>query len=170
MPGEIQALVGEKLPEIAAQDRLEHIKTVGIRVDGRPGRFRHMGCASNGVMPHQEPLIVPRPLWQRTYAGQQPVRSGAWVDKAEMSSSAQALMQLGLDLSVDTPAKALTIAQRQLMMPSRAFSLQPKVEPSIAQCQSPRRDVRFDLLNDFLDVARRCCPHRPDEAFLLVDT
>lgn len=184
MPGEIQALVGEngsgkstllKIACGAYQPDSGHLE-----LDGRPVRFRGTWDAlRNGVIAvHQEPLIVPDLTVAENIAlGNMPVRSGAWVDKAEMRRAArQALMQLGLDLSVDTPAKALTIAQRQLMMLSRAFlSSQPKVvlldEPT-ASLSKGEIATLFDLLRRLAGrgVAVLSVLHRLDEVFELADT
>ena len=179
--GEVVGLIGENG---AGKSTLVKILTGVLQPDegtlllhGEEVRFanpraaRHAGIAAM----YQEPLIFPDlSVAENIFVGRQPSRSG-FVDWSEMRDEARALLQrLGIELDPGTPARDLSVAERQLVEIAKALSLGAR----IVLLDEPTAVLSAREVDRLLEIVRRLreqgitliyITHRLDEVMQVTD-
>ena len=134
VPGEVHAILGEngagKSTLIKILTGVHQPDSGQLFLDGQPVRFSSTREAQeHGIAAiYQEPSLFPDlDLAENILVGRQPVRRGA-VDWKRMYAEADALLRrLGLALDPRTKARALSVAQQQVVEIARALSINAKV-------------------------------------------
>ena len=179
--GEVLGLIGENG---AGKSTLVKVITGVIQPDegevllnGEPIRLSSPRVARNaGVAAmFQEPLIFPDlTVAENIFVGRQPVR-GSFVAWSEMHEEAQAsLRRLGIELDPQTPARDLSVAERQLVEIAKALSLGARIvildEPT-AVLSAREVDRLLDLVRRLRDqgITLLYISHRLDEVMKVTD-
>jgi rhamnose transport system ATP-binding protein len=160
--GEVVGLIGENG---AGKSTLVKILTGVLQPDegslllhGEPVRFaspraaRHAGIAAM----YQEPLIFPDlSVAENIFVGRQPSRS-VFVDWSAMQEQAHGfLRRLGIELDPKTPARDLSVAERQLVEIAKALSLGAQ----IVILDEPTAVLSAREVDRLLEIVRRLREH-----------
>jgi rhamnose transport system ATP-binding protein len=160
--GEVVGLIGENG---AGKSTLVKILTGVLQPDegtlllhGEQVRFanpraaRHAGIAAM----YQEPLIFPDlSVAENIFVGRQPSQSG-FVDWSDMNDQARASLQrLGIELDPRTPARELSVAERQLVEIAKALSLGAR----IVILDEPTAVLSAREVDRLLEIVRRLRDH-----------
>jgi rhamnose transport system ATP-binding protein len=179
--GEVVGLIGENG---AGKSTLVKILTGVLQPDegtlliqGEQMRFANPRAARNAGISamYQEPLIFPDlSLAENIFVGRQPARS-TFVAWGEMRDEARTLLQrLGIDLDPGTPARDLSVAERQLVEIAKALSLGAR----IVILDEPTAVLSAREVERLLDIVRRLraqgitliyITHRLDEVMQVTD-
>ncbi len=179
--GEVHALLGEngagKSTLIKIITGLHQPDAGEILLDGRPVRFASTRDAlDQGVAAiYQEPSLFPDlDIAENIFVGRQPL-SGGRVDWRRMYEEASALLgRLGVRLDPRTKARALSVAQMQMVEIARAISLDARVlimdEPTSSLTEREVEDL-FVIVRQLRahGSAVVFISHRLEELFALAD-
>ena len=179
--GEIHALLGEngagKSTLIKLMTGVYQPDAGEIWLDGRPVRFTGTRAAlEQGVAAiYQEPSLFPDlDLAENIFVGRQPIRGGR-VDWRQMYAAAAALLhRMGVTLDPRLKARALSVAQMQMVEIARAISVNARVlimdEPTSSLTQREVEEL-FVIVRQLRDqgAAIIFISHRLAELFALAD-
>src|SRR5687768_13215440 len=181
-PGEVHALLGENG---AGKSTLVKIITGvyqpdqgEILLDGQPVHFndaresRRAGIAAI----YQELTLFPDlDVAENIFVSRQPVTTGRRVDWRKLYTEAGKLLEsLGVKLDLKQKARALSIAQQQMVEIARAFSINAR----ILIMDEPTSSLTLHEVDDLFRLARRLraegtaiifISHRLEELFALAD-
>ncbi len=179
--GEIHAILGEngagKSTLIKIMTGLYQPDSGEIRLDGQPVQFANTYEAQgHGVVAiYQEPSLFPDlDIAENIFVGRQPTRRGR-IDWQRMYIEATALLRrLGVSLDPRTKARALSVAQMQLVEIARAISIKTKV----LIMDEPTSSLTLGEIEDLFVIVRQLreqgtaiifISHHLEELFALCD-
>ncbi|MCB8822209.1 sugar ABC transporter ATP-binding protein [Microvirga rosea] len=144
------------------------------------GREHHFGSSLDAetvgiAMIHQELNLVPHlTVAENIYLAREPTH-GIFIDKAKLRADARhCLERLGVDIDPDTPVRALSVAQCQMVEIAKALSLEAEVlimdEPTSSLTEA-ETTLLFDVIRDLKQsgVGIVYISHRLDEMAEIVD-
>ena len=157
-PGEIHCLVGENgagkstlICLLTGAERPDSgaITVNGERLDGLTPAHGH--ALGMGVIYQEFDLVLPMSVADNIYLGHEIAAGGVFLDRRAIRAAVDKLSdELHLHFSIDTVARDLGPAQRQLVQIAKALSHQIKIlildEPTAALTDNEIRHL-FDLLN-----------------------
>jgi rhamnose transport system ATP-binding protein len=181
-PGEVHALLGEngagKSTLVKIMTGVHHPDMGEILLNGEPVHFsdardsRQAGIAAI----YQELSLFPDlDVAENIFAGRQPVTIGGRVDWRKLYAEAGKLLDsLGVQLDLKQKARALSIAQQQMVEIARAFSINAR----ILIMDEPTSSLTLHEVDDLFRLVRRLrvegtaiifISHRLEELFTLAD-
>lgn len=133
-PGEVHAILGEngagKSTLIKIFTGVHQPDSGELRLDGQPVHFdsprtaRDLGIAAI----YQEPSLFPElSIAENIFVGRQPTRAGSVTWRAMQAEAGDLLHILGVRLDPRTKARALSVAQQQMVEIARALSINAKI-------------------------------------------
>jgi ribose transport system ATP-binding protein len=179
--GEVHALCGEN-----GAGKSTLIKILGgvyqpeageIRIDGGPVRFHHPLAARRlGIsIIHQELSLLPeRTVAENIFLGMEPGRWGLLDRAAMMAGAEERLGRLGAVIAADCPARALSIAEQQIVEIAKALVFKARIlvmdEPTAA-LDDAETERLFALVRQLRDegVAIVFVSHRMPQVFAIAD-
>lgn len=178
---EIHALLGEngagKSTLIKIITGLYQPDQGDILLDGQPIRFAntHAAKAQGIVAIYQEPSLFPDlDIAENIFVGRQPMRAGRIDWQRMYAEAAELLGRLGVSLNPRTKARALSVAQMQLVEIARALSIKTRVlimdEPTSALTLSEIEDL-FVIVRQLREQGTSIIfiSHHLEELFALCD-
>ena len=179
--GEIHALLGEngagKSTMIKLMTGIYQPDAGEMLLDGQPVHFAntHAAQAHGVVAIYQEPSLFPDlDIAENIFVGRQPTRRGR-IDWARMYADAEDLLhRLGVALDPRTKARALSVAQMQLVEIARAISIQARV----LIMDEPTSSLTLGEIEDLFVIVRQLraqgtsiifISHHLEELFALCD-
>ncbi|HEY0605322.1 MAG TPA: sugar ABC transporter ATP-binding protein [Herpetosiphonaceae bacterium] len=179
--GEIHALLGEngagKSTLIKLMTGIYQPDAGEILLDGQPVHFEntHAAQAQGVVAIYQEPSLFPDlDIAENIFVGRQPTRRGR-IDWSRMyADAADLLRRLGVALDPRTKARALSVAQMQLVEIARAISIQAR----LLIMDEPTSSLTLGEIEDLFVIVRQLraqgtsiifISHHLEELFALCD-
>ena len=181
-PGEVHALLGENGAGKSTLVKIitgVHQPDAGeILLDGQPVRFndaRESRQAGIAAIYQELSLFPDLDVAENIFVGRQPVTAGGRVDWRKLYAEAGKLLEsLGVKLDLKQKARALSIAQQQMVEIARAFSINAR----ILIMDEPTSSLTLHEVDDLFRLVRRLreqgtgiifISHRLDELYVLAD-